>query len=128
VRIRHIYQSLPDSLVARLSARRYDFIEVVRERRQLWRHGLVLFRKGTRALIRANPQANDLTVTVLGPNKLRRQFASLIRTEIREIHAEISCPDPAEESFIRGEWVKQIHVPQAAADSPPPDNPEDPKP
>jgi len=126
VRIRYIYQSLPDSLMARLITRRYDFIEVVRERRQLWCHGLVLLRKETRALIRANPQANELTITVIGPNKLRRQFASLIRTELREIHAEISCPDPVEESFIRGEWVKQIHVPKAADDGTSAEDPENP--
>ena len=110
----------------RLVARRYDFIEVVRERRQLWRHGVVLSRKGARALIRTNPQANELTITVLGPNKLRRQFASLIRTEIRDLHAEIPCPEPVEESLIRGEWVKQIHPPKSEVESPLAENPENP--
>ena len=124
LRMRHIYQSLPDSLIARFGARRYDFIEVVRERRQLWRHGMVLARKGARALIHTNPQANELTVTVLGSNKLRRHFAALIRAEMRELHAEIPCPDPVEESFIRGEWVKQIHVSQAEADGTPTEDPE----
>ena len=126
MRIRYIYQSLPDSPVLRLVARRYDFIEVVRERRQLWRHGVVLSRKGARALIRTNPQANELTITVLGPNKLRRQFASLIRTEIRDLHAEIPCPEPVEESLIRGEWVKQIHPPKSEVESPLAENPENP--
>ena len=104
-RFRYVYPSLPDSLIARLAARRFDFIEVVRERRQLWRHGLVLLRKGTRALVRTNPQTNELAVTVLGPNKLRRQFAALIRTEMGEIHAEIPCLDSAEEILSHGQWT-----------------------
>lgn len=111
VRIRATYPSLPDSLVARFIARRHDFIETVRERRQLWRHGLVLFRQGARALVLSDPPSRQVTLTVIGPDKARRQLAALCQAELREIHAAIPCPDPAGESFIRGEWLPLAETP-----------------
>jgi internalin A len=102
---RYTYQESPDRQIARIIMRRYDFIEEVRERKQLWRGGVILSRKGARALIRTQPQSNRVTLTVIGPTKLRRQLAALCQAEMREIHAEIPTPEPIEETLVRGEWV-----------------------
>ena len=102
---RYIYQELPDDLVMRLIVRRHGFVEEVRERKQQWRDGVVLLRKGARALIRTDRQHHQLTVTVIGPTKARLQFAELCQAELREIHAEIPGLEPREESLVQDEWV-----------------------
>ena len=83
------YQNEPDGLVERVIARRYDFIEEVREQKQLWRNGLILARKGARALIRMEPQHRQITISVSGPRNPRQQLAGLCQAEMREIHAEM---------------------------------------
>ena len=108
IRLRYTYQDLPDGLVTRFSVRRYDFIEEVRDQKQLWRHGVVFTRKGARALIRTVPQHRQVMITVIGPHKARQQFAGLCQAEMRDIHAEISGLDPSEETQIQGEWVTTV--------------------
>jgi len=105
VRIRYIYQTMPDDPVARLIVRRHAFVEELREQKQQWRGGVVFTRKGARALIRADSPNRQLLLTVTGPRNAREQFAGLCQQEIRDIHAEIPCFDPVEEIHLRGEWV-----------------------
>ncbi len=105
VRLRYTYPSLPDHLVARFGARRYGFVEDVHERKQLWRSGVILARKGARVLIRCIPKNRQLTLTVIGPAKLRRQLADLCQDEMRDMHAEIPGLKPLGEILLRGEWL-----------------------
>ena len=109
--LRYTYPSLPDQLVARFCVRRYEFVEEVRERKQWWRGGVILARKGARVLIRSVPQDRQVTLTVIGPNKLRRQLADLCQEEMRDIHAEFSGLEPIAEILLRGEWVPAAPAP-----------------
>jgi internalin A len=103
--IRYIYQELPDGLVAGIIARRYDFVEEAKARKQQWRDAVVLLRKGARAWIRTDPQHRQVLVTVIGPHKPRRQFAALCQAEMHDIHATIAGPGPSVEILIDGVWV-----------------------
>lgn len=87
--VRFVYQVLPAGLVARLVARRLDFVEEAGGHRLHWRHGVVLVRSGARAVFRIDPERRQLTVTVTGPVKARRQFAGLCRAELRDLHAAL---------------------------------------
>jgi len=104
VGLRFTYQELPDQLVARLGARRYDFIEEERSQKLLWRDGLVFLRKGGRALMRLDSASRQLVVTVIGAAETCAQLAALCQSELRAIHAE--CPGLVvrEESRAQGEW------------------------
>ena len=110
-RLRYTYPTPPDALVTRFGVRRYEFIEELRERKQWWRGGLILARKGARVLIRSVPQDRQLTLTVIGPNKLRRQLADLCQAEMRDIHGEFPDLEPVAEILVRGEWVPMAHTP-----------------
>ncbi|MEI7956172.1 MAG: leucine-rich repeat domain-containing protein [Verrucomicrobiota bacterium] len=115
VRLRYTYPSPPNRLVTLFSARRYEFIEDVNERKQLWRSGAILARKGARVLIRCIPQNCQLTLTVIGPTKLRRQLADLCQEEMRDIHTEYPGLEPLGEILLRGEWqglTRRAHVPE----------------
>ncbi len=115
VRLRYTYPSPQDRLLALFSARRYAFIEDLNERKQLWRSGVMIARKGARVLIRSVPQNRQLTLTVIGPTKLRRQLADLCQDEMRDMHAEIPGPEPLGEILLRGEWLgltRRVHVPE----------------
>jgi internalin A len=116
---RYIYQELPDGLVARIIARRYDFVEEARARKQQWRDAVVLLRKGARAWIRTDPRHRQLLVTVIGSNKPRRQFAALCQAEMRDIHAAIPGPEPAAEILIDGAWVPAPLPPPATPEAAP---------
>ena len=104
-RLRYSYPSLPDGLVARFSVRRHAFVEEVRDHKQWWRGGVILARKGARVLVRCVPQDRQVTLTVIGPNKLRRQLADLCQEEMRDIHNEFPGLEPLAEILLRGEWV-----------------------
>jgi Leucine-rich repeat (LRR) protein len=105
IRLRYTYQVLPDTLVARIIARRHDFIEELREQKLLWRGGVVLARKGARVLILAAPQDRQMTLTIIGPRKARQQLAELCETEMCDLHAEIPDLTPLAETLLRGAWV-----------------------
>lgn len=98
IRLGFTYQTLPEGLVPRLIVRRFDFIDAVREQKQQWRHGVILARKGARALIRMEPQPRQLTITVIGPAKSRHQLADLCQAEMRELHGEYPGLDAIEAS------------------------------
>jgi hypothetical protein len=100
---RFTYQNMPDGLVARVIARRYDFIEEVRAQKQLWRNGVILTRKGARALIQMEPLLRQILVTVIGPRNPRQQLAGLCQIEMRDIHAETPGLETIEESPDQGE-------------------------
>ncbi|KAB2642968.1 MAG: hypothetical protein DVB26_00905 [Verrucomicrobia bacterium] len=104
-RMRYTYPSLPDRLVARLGARRFEFVEEVRERRQWWSGGLILARKGARVLVRCDPQVRQVLLTVIGPTPPRRQLAALCEEEMRDLHAEFPGLEPVAETLRRDEWV-----------------------
>lgn len=106
--LRFTYQDLPDQLVARLCARRYDFIEEERSQKLLWRDGLVFLRKGARALIRLDPASRQLVITVVGPAEPRAQLADLCQSELHALHAE--CPGLVvrEESRADAEWSAAV--------------------
>ena len=95
--LRFTYQDLPERLVVRLGARRYDFIEEQRSQKLLWRDGLVFARKGARALMCIDPMRRQLVITVIGPAKTREQLAELCESELREIHAECTGLESREE-------------------------------
>lgn len=114
-RLRYSYQSLPEQLVTRFAARRYGFVEDVRDRKLLWRSGVVLTRKGARVLIRAAPQDRQLLLTVIGPAKTRRQLADLCQQELRDLHAEFPGPEPIAETQVQGAWVGSARAVDATA-------------
>ena len=108
--LRFTYQDLPQRLVVRLGARRYDFIEEERSQKLLWRDGLVFARKGARALMRIDPQARQLVITVIGAAKMREQLAELCQAELREVHAESPGLEVREESLTQGEWLAAVET------------------
>ncbi len=89
IRMRFTYQTVPEGLLARIIVRRFDFIEELREQKLQWHHGVILSRKGARALIQMEPQLHQLTLTVTGPTKTRQQLADLCQAEIQELHAAL---------------------------------------
>jgi hypothetical protein len=105
IRLRYTYQSVPEGLLARIIVRRFDFIEDSREQKLQWRHGVILSRKGARALILLEPQQRQLTITVTGPTKTRRQLAGLCQAEVQELHAGCRGCDPVGEKLEHGAWV-----------------------
>lgn len=96
--LRYTYQKAPGGLVARIVARRLDFIEELREHKLQWRHGVVLSRKGARAVIRMEPQQRQLTITITGPIKTRHQLADLCQAEMNELHGGFPECEPVEET------------------------------
>ncbi|MEI6655641.1 MAG: COR domain-containing protein [Verrucomicrobiota bacterium] len=116
-RLRYSYQTPPDACLTQLIMRRFDFIEEVRERKQLWSRGLVLLRKGARALICLDPLLRQLLITVSGPTKTRLQLSDLCQAELREIHAAFSgLAEPLAETRKQDAWV-----PVATPETNPPD-------
>ena len=122
-RLRYSYQTLPDDLVARIIARRFDFIEELREQKQSWSTGLVLLRKGARALIQLDPCLRQLSITVSGPTKTRLQLADLCQAELQEIHAEFPGLEPLAETQVQDAWVAtatpETHPPDLSVIEPP---------
>ena len=108
--LRYTYQSLPDGLVARLSVRRFEFVEELREHKQLWRGGVVISRKGARVFIRTAAQDRQVLLTVTGPTMLRRQLADLCQAEIHDIHAASTDPEPIAETLVHGKWMPSSEV------------------
>lgn len=108
--LRYTYQALPDELVARFIVRRFEFVEEVREQKQLWRGGVVISRKGARVLIRSAAQDRRLLLTVTGPTKLRHQLAELCQAEMHDIHAAFPDLEPIADTLVRGEWVPSAEV------------------
>jgi len=102
IRLRYTYQTAPEDLLARLIVRRFDFIEELREQKLQWRHGVILSRKGARALIRMEPRQRQLTITVTGPAKTRHQLAGLCQAELHELHAGLPGCEPVEETLGQG--------------------------
>jgi len=82
IRLRYTYQTLPEGWFARIIVRRFDFIEELWGRKLQWRHGVILSRKGARALIHHEPPKRQLTITVTGPTQTRHQLADLCQAEI----------------------------------------------
>lgn len=103
IRMRYTYQTVPDRLLARIIVRRFDFIEESRERKLQWCHGVILSRKGARALILLEPRQRQLTITVTGPTKTRHQLADLCQAEMHELHAGFPGCDPVEETQEHGD-------------------------
>jgi hypothetical protein len=63
---------------------------------------VILSRKGARALFRTDPQQRQVTITVTGPGKSRRQLADLCLAEIRELHAEFpGVEESGDEATLR---------------------------
>ncbi|MEN9975472.1 MAG: hypothetical protein RLZZ282_1478, partial [Verrucomicrobiota bacterium] len=86
--LRFTYQNMPPTLVERLIARRYDFIEKLGAQPQCWRLAVILARKGARALIQSEPSLGKTTLTVTGPPKPRQQLFDLCQIEINDLNAE----------------------------------------
>lgn len=99
IRLRYTYQTVPEGLLARIIVRRFNFIEESREQKLQWRHGVILSRKGARALILLDSKQRQLTITVTGPTKTRKQLAGLCQAEIYELHAGFPGCDPVEETL-----------------------------
>jgi len=85
-RLSYTYQSVPEGLLAQIIVRRFNFIEESREKKLQWRNGVILSRKGARALILWAPQQCHLTITVTGPTKSRHQLADLCQAEMQELN------------------------------------------
>ena len=104
-RLRYTYQALPEGLVARAIVRLHEFIEEVNGKKRQWASGAILTREEARALIRTEPQDQQVMITVTGPAKARQQLAGLCQAEMRDIHSEIPGLDPTEETQVQGAWV-----------------------
>ena len=104
-RLRYTYQALPEGLVARAIVRLHEFIEEVNGKKRQWASGAILTREEARALIRTEPQDQQVMITVTGPAKARQQLAGLCQAEMRDIHDEIRGLDPTEETQVQGAWV-----------------------
>ena len=104
-RLRYTYQALPEGLVARAIVRLHEFIEEVNGKKRQWASGAILTREEARALIRTEPQDQQVMITVTGPAKARQQLAGLCQAEMRDIHREIPGLDPTEETQVQGAWV-----------------------
>ncbi len=104
-RLRYTYQALPEGLVARAIVRLHEFIEEVNGKKRQWASGAILTREEARALIRTEPQDQQVMITVTGPAKARQQLAGLCQAEMRDIHNEIPGLDPTEETQVQSAWV-----------------------
>jgi internalin A len=105
IRIRFSYQVPGHGVIARLIARRFDFIDEIRDQKLHWRNGVILSRKGARALIVMAPDALQSTLTLTGPRKSRHQFADLCRAELRELQSHLAGNPVIEEIHSEGGWI-----------------------
>lgn len=104
-RIRYSYQIPAHGLIARLVARRFDFIDEIRDQKLHWRHGVILSRRGASALIVMDPYSLHSTLTLTGPRKSRQQFADLCRAELRELHSQLAGNPVIEEIHTESGWI-----------------------
>ena len=105
VRLRYTYPTLAKNLVAEVIVRRFDFIEELRDRKCQWHDGVILARKGARALFQMESSDRQLTITVIGPVKTRHQLADLCQAEMNELHTGITDLDVVAEIQTKGEWA-----------------------
>lgn len=85
IRQEYTCKSPPIKIVLQMSLRRWDFIETSNEWKQQWRDGIILIRKGAKALIHAEPSKSSIAAIVSGPSKVRNQLSDLCLAEFAEL-------------------------------------------
>jgi internalin A len=92
LRLRYEYKALPEGLVPRFITRTYP----LSTGQVRWRNGVVLEMEGARALIRADPGAARVNVTICGDQDGSQRLAKLIRNHFSHIHADVRGLNPRE--------------------------------
>ena len=92
LRLRYEYKALPEGLVPRFITRTYP----LSTGQMRWRNGVVLEMEGAKALIRADPGAARVNVTICGDRDGSQRLAKLIRNHFAHIHADVRGLNPRE--------------------------------
>lgn len=79
------YQVLPGSVISRFIVRIHSIFTL----NIYWRNGVVVSHQRNRALIKADREARQLFISVLGNVRSRRQMLGIIRAHFDHIHATI---------------------------------------
>jgi internalin A len=97
------YRSLPEGLLPRFIVRTHALSAPPGR----WRTGVVLDFEGNRALVRADAQAREVSISVAGPLEGRRRLLAVIRSDLERIHADIGrlvvmemVPVPGQPSWV----------------------------
>jgi internalin A len=116
VRLRYRYDMLPPGLLPKFIVRTHGLSEAEPH----WRHGVVLRHAEARALIREEPDRQELHVFALGGDAdTRRLLVAIVRRELEALHAELKM-QPVEElelSAGRDRWIsvktlREVEEPQ----------------
>lgn len=91
---RYDYRLMPEGLLPRFITRTHTMSEPS----ERWRTGVVLRWEGCRALVKADKQARQVLVRVLGEPEKRRRLLAVIRENCDQIHSEMN-------DFRPTEWV-----------------------
>src|SRR5262249_51545687 len=93
------YPILPHGLLPRFITKTHK----LSEGHHRWRSGVVLADDGAEALVRADHDANSLTVCVRGPHvDARRALVKVVRHHLQQIHLRITGLNPKEEVALSG--------------------------
>ena len=85
------YAILPAAILSRLMVRLHAHIwQTAPGQPVRWRNGLVIHGDGCRALIAADPVANQLSISLDGPTPQRRHLLAVVRAQLAEIHASFA--------------------------------------
>ncbi|HYI08742.1 MAG TPA: COR domain-containing protein [Thermoanaerobaculia bacterium] len=116
VRLRYRYEILPPGLLPRFIVRTHELSEDAPH----WRHGVVLRHAKAQALIREEPDRQELHVFVLGGDEeTRRVLAAMVRRELQALHVEMKM-QPVEDLELTGsaeQWIgvkalREIEAPE----------------
>ncbi|NEZ62301.1 TIR domain-containing protein [Leptolyngbyaceae cyanobacterium CCMR0082] len=80
---RYEYPILPEGLLPRFIVRTH----VLSDHQLRWRTGVILNFEGNQALVKADPQAKSVSISVNGPLSSRRRLLAIIRSDFDRIHS-----------------------------------------
>ena len=85
VRLQYSYRFLPEGLIAQFITR----LHPLTEDQIRWRYGTVLEMEGASGLVQADTRERQVEVTVVGDDGPRQRLASLIRSQLGQLHGQI---------------------------------------
>ena len=86
------YPVIPEGLLPRFIVRTH----VLSEDRPRWRTGVILTFEGNRALVKSDPAEKQVSISVQGPDRRRRNLLAIIRSDFDHIHRDILKLQPEE--------------------------------
>lgn len=104
-RVRYSYAALPEGLLPRFITRTYP----LSEEQPRWVNGVLLDDDGARALVRADQEERQITISVIGQTESRAGLTAMICEELDRIHDDIKGLDQTHEVELAqnpGVWVR----------------------